>query len=100
KVPVVRHLNNDWNVSFQENRGAPGSAHFDKLVSFTEHNNKGIKYFSGKAIYSRSFTLNDDELSKGKAIFLDLAKVKNIATIIINNKKVRTFWKPPFFEEI
>ncbi|MEO6549365.1 MAG: glycosylhydrolase-like jelly roll fold domain-containing protein, partial [Ferruginibacter sp.] len=98
--PVVKTLNTDWNVSFEKNRGAPPSAHFDKLISFTEHHAKGIKYFSGKATYRKDFTLATGELSNGKAVFLDVGLVKNVATIIINGKKVRTFWKPPFAIEI
>ena len=96
KKPVVKTLNTDWDVSFEENRGAPPHAHFDKLISFTEHHIKGIKYFSGKATYRKHFTLTAGELSNGKGVFLDLGVVKNVATIIINGRKARTFWKPPF----
>lgn len=98
--PVVETLNTDWDVSFEENRGAPVRAHFDKLISFTEHPAQGIKYFSGKATYLKDFTLAADELSTTKAIFLDLGVVRNVATIILNGKKVRTLWKPPFATEI
>ncbi|MEO6731126.1 MAG: glycosyl hydrolase [Ferruginibacter sp.] len=97
---VGKTLNTDWNVSFEEKRGAPPNAHFDKLISYTQHDNKGIKHFSGKATYRRDFTLAAHELSNSRAIFLDLGVVKNVATIIINGKKVRTFWKPPFEMEI
>jgi hypothetical protein len=98
--PVVKTLNTDWNVSFEKDRGAPPSTHFDKLISYTEHDNKGIKYFSGKATYHKDFTVAANDLSNAKAIFLDLGVVKNVATIIVNGKKVRTFWKPPFATEI
>lgn len=98
--PVIKILNNDWHISFQPKRGAPPTAHFNQLISFTEHNEKGIKFFSGKATYRKSLLLAGDELSKEKAIFLDLGTVKNVATIIVNGKKVNTFWKPPFVAEI
>ena len=98
--PVVKTLDTDWDVSFEEKRGAPASAHFDKLISFTAHDNKGIQYFSGKATYRKDFTLAAGELSATQAIFLDVGMVKNVATIIVNGKKVRTFWKPPFAVEI
>lgn len=96
KKPVAKTLNTDWDVSFEENSGAPPRAHFDKLISFTAHQTKGIKYFSGKATYRKDFMLTAGELSNGKGVFLDLGVVKNVATIIINGRKVRTFWKPPF----
>lgn len=98
--PVIKLLNNDWDISFQQKRGAPPTAHFNQLISFSEHSEKGIKYFSGKANYRKSFMLAANELSKGNAIFLDLGTVKNVATIIVNGKKVNTFWKPPFITEI
>lgn len=98
--PLVNMLNTDWDVSFEKNRGAPPRAHFEKLISYTEHDNKGIKYFSGKATYRKDFTLAAGALSNGKAICLDLGAVKNVATINVNGKKVRTFWKPPFAIEI
>lgn len=100
KSPVMKMLNTDWEVSFEEKSGAPPRAYFDKLISFTEHHAKGIKYFSGKATYRKTFIVSADELSNGKAVFLDLGVVKNVATIIINGKKARTFWKPPFSAEI
>ena len=100
KKSVMKPLDTDWDVFFEENRGAPSHAHFDKLISYTEHPAKGIKYFSGKATYRTYFTVSADELSNGKGVFLDLGLVKNVATIIINGKKARTFWKPPFSMEI
>jgi len=98
--PVINLLNNDWHISFQPKRGAPATAHFNQLISFAEHNEKGIQYFSGKAIYRKSFILATNELTREKAIFIDLGTVKNVATIIVNGKRVNTFWKPPFVAEI
>ena len=100
KKTVGKTLNTDWDISFEENRGVPPHVHFDKLISYTKHDNKGIKYFSGKATYRKDFTLAASELSNGKAIFIDLGEVKNVATIIVNGTTVRTFWKPPFAIEI
>jgi hypothetical protein len=100
KAPIFKTLDSDWDVSFEENRGAPANAHFDKLMSLTEHPTKGIKFFSGTSIYRKRITLSKNELSKDVGIFLDLGEVKNIATITINGKKMRTFWKPPFAAEI
>jgi hypothetical protein len=108
KSTIVKHddpvekimLNEDWTIRFQANRGAPAQAHFDKLFSWSEHSETGIKYFSGKAIYSKTFQLNQKQLSSGKRIFLDLGRVKNVATVIVNQKEVRVMWKPPFTLDI
>ena len=34
---MIKIFNNDWDVSFEGNRGALPRTHFDKLISFTEH---------------------------------------------------------------
>ena len=93
-------LNENWNVRFQENLGAPSSAHFEKLISWPLHSDSGIRFFSGTASYKKSFQLNSKQLKSNKRLFLDLGKVKNVATITVNNKKVIVIWKPPFSVDI
>lgn len=98
---VRKNLNSDWEVIFQKDRGAPeGAVPFKILESYTERAEKGIKYFSGTAAYRKSFDLDAAAIIAAKALFLNLGVVKNIATVIINGKKVRTFWKPPFTLDI
>ena len=36
-----------WNVSFQPGRGAPASITLDKLISWSDSTDAGVKYFSG-----------------------------------------------------
>lgn len=89
-------LSNHWMVHFEENRGAPEKTHFPQLISYTEHEHKGIKHFSGTATYTKSFTLNTNDLSHQKRLVLDLGVVKNMAEVTVNNRKVATLWFPPF----
>lgn len=101
KKPTVKlDLSKDWDLTFQANRGAPESAHFDSLMSWTHNSNPGIKYFSGTANYSRRFHLNRNQIDVSKRIFLDLGQIENIATVTINNKKVTTLWKAPYTIDI
>lgn len=93
-------VNNNWHIKFPKNLGAPESANFEKLISWTEHDNPGIKYFSGTAHYSNQFSLNKEQLNVNKQIVLNLGEVKNIASVTINNKKVRVLWNPPFTLDI
>jgi len=93
-------LNNDWDVRFQENRGAPSSAHFEKLISWPLHVDSAIKFFSGTAHYKKIFQLNSNQLQSNKRIFIDLGEVKNIATITVNQKEVAVIWNPPFSVDI
>ncbi|MCQ2163152.1 MAG: hypothetical protein MJY86_07735 [Bacteroidales bacterium] len=93
--PVDREIavvDGPWAVRFQEGRGAPAEAVFENLISFTESDDAGIRYFSGIAEYSRTFTA---PASEGRVI-LDLGCVKNVAEVIVNGEKVATLWKAPF----
>ena len=93
-------LNNHWKVRFQEHRGAPFQANFDSLISWPLSTDTGIKYFSGTAYYTNSFLMDAKELKPNKRILIDLGKVKNVATITINQKEVGVIWKPPFLADI
>jgi alpha-L-rhamnosidase len=90
----ISKMNGTWQVDFQEKRGAPKTALFEKLYSWSEHEFPGIKYFSGTATYRNAFNIK--ELKTGSRYFLDLGDVKNIAEVSINGKPVGTVWKTPF----
>ena len=85
-----------WRVAFQPDRGAPVTATFDKLRSYTENKDKGIKYFSGTATYFKSFEVSKNYANKDGELWLDLGDVKNIAEVSINGKKLGIVWKRPF----
>ena len=87
-------ITSPWKVTFQEGRGAPQSAIFDKLTSWSENSEGGIKYFSGTATYQNTFKI--PMIAKGTGYEIDLGEVKNIAEVIINGKNLGTVWKKPF----
>ena len=89
----VLQIETPWKVSFQERRGAPLTAIFDTLSSWTDNVDLGIKYFSGTASYKNIFMVQ----SSLKGIFeIDLGEVKNLAEVIINGKSQGILWKKPF----
>ncbi len=89
-------IDTPWTVKFQEKRGAPAEATFDKLASYTENTEFGIKYFSGTASYTN--TLKVGKLA-GKAV-LDLGAVKDLAEVIVNGQSADIIWKVPFRVDI
>ena len=89
-----------WTVSFQPNRGAPVSATFDKLVSYTENGDAGIKYFSGTALYTKTITVPANVIEKDAQTWLDLGDVKNLAEVTVNSRSLGVTWKKPFRMEI
>jgi len=89
-------LDHNWNVSFQPGRGAPESAQFDELTSWSENSNEGIRYFSGTATYSRTLNIPEGDLKADARYWLDLGVVKDVAEVAINGKYLGIFWKTPF----
>lgn len=88
-------LDTPWNVSFQEKRGAPASAQFDKLINLADSEVDGIKYFSGVATYTNSFSLTADQL-QAEQLLLDLGNVGVMAEVTINGQNMGLYWKSPF----
>jgi hypothetical protein len=85
-----------WSIFFQADRGAPAKATFQKLSSYTENKNAGIKYFSGTATYTKTIKLPKNVLRKGSQFWLDLGEVKDLAEVIVNDKPLGVVWKKPY----
>ena len=99
-LPKPLNLTGPWDVSFQEKRGAPKKARFDKLISWTQHSNPGIRYFSGTATNTIKFKLPKKFLKKNQQVWLDLGEVAVIADVRINGKKLGVLWHKPFRVEV
>lgn len=85
-----------WDVSFQPDRGAPATITLDRLTSWSENADAGVKYFSGKGTYSRSIQASADWFKSGARLWLDLGDVKNLAEVSVNGKPLGILWKTPF----
>jgi hypothetical protein len=95
-VPAPITVPGPWQVAFQPNRGAPANATFDRLTSWTTHDNPGIRYFSGTATYTAQVDVPAPLLAPGNDVSLDLGDVKNLAEVSVNGKDLGLLWKPPF----
>ena len=92
---LFRQIDTPWTVSFDEAWGGPKETTFDRLISYTESEDKGIRYYSGTAIYRNSLEMKATELNQGRYV-LDLGKVGCMAEVIVNGKNVGTAWKAPY----
>jgi len=92
----LMNVEGSWDVSFQKDRGAPGEAKFEKLASFTESADAGIKYFSGTATYTKTIAADKNWFSNKAELWLDLGDVKNLAEVIVSGKSLGIVWKQPF----
>jgi predicted esterase len=84
-----------WEVRFPPDRGAPASCIFERLVSWTEMPDDGIKYFSGTATYRTSFEVSEAWLKEFRAIELSLGEFRHVAEATLNGRPLGILWKPP-----
>ena len=99
-VPPPVEIAGPWKLDFPPNWGAPATVTLDKLISWTEHADRGVKYFSGTAVYTKNIDLPAELFGDGKSLRLDLGAVKNIAEVFVNGKPLGILWKPPFCVDI
>ncbi len=83
-------------VTFPPGWNAPSQVTFERLQSWPENSDPGIKYFSGTATYSKEFQVPEDLPAANRELWLDLGMVKDFAEVSLNGKPFGTLWKPPF----
>ena len=96
KETQLAAVEGSWTVAFQPNRGAPAQATFDRLTSWTENSDPGVKYFSGLATYTKTVQASAAWFNRGAEIWLDLGDVKDIAEVAVNGRPVGAAWRTPF----
>jgi hypothetical protein len=89
-------LEGPWKIAFQSGRGAPDSITIDKLASWTENSDPGVKYFSGAGTYTRSFDAPAPWIANGAQVWVDLGEVKNLAEVTVNGHSLGTVWHAPY----
>jgi len=94
-VPAPVEIAGPWELDFPPDWGAPAKVTLDKLISWTEHADEGVKYFSGTATYIKTFAWSAKK-QKTERYVLDLGDLKNIAEVELNGKRLGILWRPPF----
>ncbi|MFA5192364.1 MAG: glycosyl hydrolase [Verrucomicrobiia bacterium] len=107
----LQELAGPWTVSFPAGMSTPErdsremlrsdsrSIVFEKLTSWTEHLNSGIKFYSGTASYQKRFDA-PRPASGGQRLFLDLGDLRELAEVRLNGRSLGIVWAPPFRVEI
>jgi hypothetical protein len=96
--PIV--LSGSWKVSFNKESGYEGEETFASLTDWKDHPKEGVKYYSGTAIYAKSFNVPQESLAVDKKYELDLGKVSIAARVIVNGKDLGVLWMSPFRMDI
>jgi hypothetical protein len=93
--PAVLKVERPWTVAFTPGWGAPAQVRMEKLASWTESAEEGVRHFSGTAAYTTEFEM-PAKLPVGANVVLDLGEVRETARVTVNGKELGVLWKRPF----
>lgn len=110
-VRKLMDLTGPWTVRFDTKWGGPESVEFAQLVDWTRRPEEGVKYYSGKATYEKTFVFNAelDEThppdpsrveTVRPSILLDLGEVRYVAEVRLNGENLGVLWTRPFVVDI
>jgi hypothetical protein len=95
-LPAPVKVEGDWQLRFPPKWGAPEMVNLDRLISWSDHPDEGVKHFSGTATYTREIEVPAALLARGRSVWLDLGTVKEVAEVTVNGKNLGILWRPPF----
>lgn len=98
-VPPPVGVKGPWTLDFPSGWGAPPSVTLDKLISWTEHPDSGVRYFSGTATYRAAFHWAGPSRTDERYL-LDLGDLRNLAELELNGRSFPVLWKPPFRQDV
>jgi len=95
-LPAPLVLDGNWTVEFEAGRGAPPTVQLARLESWTLHPDPGVRFFSGRGRYRKTFTLPPGWRQDGQRTSLDLGQLWTIGEVWLNGKSLGVVWTPPF----
>lgn len=92
---VISDLTGPWTVSFDASqRGPEQPVVFETLYDWTASADDHIKYYSGTAIYTCNFSL--DQLPDDKQVIIDLGSLTAMAKVTVNGAYAGGVWTAPY----
>jgi hypothetical protein len=104
-VPPPLEITGPWEVRFEPKWGGPEKpVTFAKLEDWSKRSEDGIRYYSGAAVYRKTFVISADSADRPDAgtrhpapsFSLDLGQVSVMAEVKLNGQDLGVLWKPPF----
>ncbi len=87
-----------WTVDFNSPVDKPSSQKMTVLRSLSQSDESSVKYFSGTAAYSNTFTV--DRIAPAERVLLDLGDVYDMADVTVNGISLGVLWHRPFVADI
>lgn len=95
-IPAPRVIPGPFAVAFDSKWGAPAApVRFDRLVSWTERPEPGVKHYSGAATYSTTFDLPAAPAAESERVYLEIEQVAEVARVRVNGRSAGILWRPP-----
>ena len=94
---ILATINGPWKISFEHDsikRGPITPVVLNQLKDWSQFDDSRIRYYSGAAVYTTSFSLNN--ISQQKTYYLDLGDVGVTAKVKINGKYTGGVWTYPY----
>ncbi|HOS71291.1 MAG TPA: glycosyl hydrolase [Bacteroidales bacterium] len=100
KEPLsVIPIDSSINLKFLNQWGPKETIAISEFKSWSDFEDKRIKYYSGPAEYLTVFNLKNGSLA-GKKVLIDLGNVQEIAAVWINDEYAGVAWIAPFILDI
>ncbi|MGS2761105.1 glycosyl hydrolase [Sinomicrobium sp. M5D2P9] len=91
KYAKVQEIGEDWKIIFDPAFHGPKTPVVMPLSDWSTSGNDSIRYYSGTAVYEKTFTWNGETGDT----WLNLGDVANIAEVSLNNTDCGTIWTYP-----
>jgi len=89
----TKTIEGTWDLAFDPQWGGPENIQFDELQDWTNHESRGIKYYSGIASYKKTINIENLEDSE---YYIDLGVVNDIARVKLNGIDMGVIWCAPW----
>ncbi len=100
-LPEPIAITGPWEVFFDPKWGGPEKVTFETLEDWSKRPEPGIKHYSGRATYRKTFELSAASIGRaGTQLTLDLGDVRNLATVRVNGRELATLWLAPWQVDI
>jgi hypothetical protein len=81
-----------WRVGFEVERGGPPELLMERLVSWPEHGEAALKYYSGKGTYRTEVEIGPEWIGPRVRLYLALGEVADLASVRVNGQEMGWAW--------
>jgi hypothetical protein len=95
-APEPLLIEGPWQLAFPEGHGAPPQITLDRLTSWPDVDDAGVRHFSGIATYRTTFACPAAVDARAVRATLDLGRVHELAEVRLNGRLLGIRWHPPY----